>query len=63
MGVNGVKRHKEKMLHQNNCETMRELIAKYRDEREESVGRTIHCNPGTFSGGFAEVRVGASERA
>ena len=30
MGVNGIKRHKDKMLWQNNCETMRELIAKYR---------------------------------
>jgi DNA-binding CsgD family transcriptional regulator len=29
MGVNGIKRHKEKMLWQNDCETMRELIAKY----------------------------------
>ena len=29
MGVNGVKRHKEKMLLQNNCVTMLELIAKY----------------------------------
>jgi DNA-binding CsgD family transcriptional regulator len=29
MGVNGIKRHKDKMLLQNNCETMRELIAKY----------------------------------
>ena len=30
MGVNGVKRHKDKMLWQNDCETMRELIVKYR---------------------------------
>jgi len=30
MGVNGVKRHKDKMLWQNDCVTMRELIAKYR---------------------------------
>jgi DNA-binding CsgD family transcriptional regulator len=29
MGVNGIKRHKDKMLWQNDCETMRELIAKY----------------------------------
>ena len=30
MGINGVKRDKEKMLWQNDCETMAELIAKYR---------------------------------
>jgi len=29
MGVSGVKRHKEKMLLQNKCATMLELIAKY----------------------------------
>ena len=29
MGVNGVKRHREKMLLQNNCATMLELVAKY----------------------------------
>jgi DNA-binding CsgD family transcriptional regulator len=29
MGVSGVKRHKEKMLLQNNCATILELIAKY----------------------------------
>ncbi|MDR2818929.1 MAG: LuxR C-terminal-related transcriptional regulator [Desulfovibrio sp.] len=29
IGVNGIKRHKDKMLLQNDCETMRELIAKY----------------------------------
>jgi DNA-binding CsgD family transcriptional regulator len=29
MGVNGVKRHRDKMLWQNGCETMQELIAKY----------------------------------
>ena len=30
IGLNGIKRHKDKMLWQNNCETMRELIARYR---------------------------------
>jgi DNA-binding CsgD family transcriptional regulator len=29
LGVNGIKRQKEKMLLQNGCATMRELIAKY----------------------------------
>ena len=29
MSVSGVKRHKEKMLLQNNCSTLLELIAKY----------------------------------
>jgi len=35
MGVNGVKRHKEKMLLQNDCDTMQELIAKYRRAANE----------------------------
>ncbi|MDR2161534.1 MAG: hypothetical protein LBO77_05265 [Desulfovibrio sp.] len=29
LGVNGIKRQKDKMLLQNDCETMLELIAKY----------------------------------
>jgi hypothetical protein len=29
MSINGVKRHRETMLLQNNCATMLELIAKY----------------------------------
>ena len=37
MGINGVKRHKDKMLWQNNCDTMRELIAKYRRAVSESL--------------------------
>lgn len=38
MSVNGVKRHKEKMLLQNNCKSMLKLIAKYNGtegEKEE----------------------------
>ena len=34
IGVSGVKRHKEKMLLQNNCATMLELIAKYHGVRK-----------------------------
>ncbi|MDR3363273.1 MAG: hypothetical protein LBO64_10630 [Desulfovibrio sp.] len=37
MGVNGIKRHKDKMLLQNDCETMRELIAKYRQAARENT--------------------------
>jgi DNA-binding CsgD family transcriptional regulator len=37
MGVNGIKRHKDKMLLQNDCETMRELIAKYRQAAGENT--------------------------
>jgi DNA-binding CsgD family transcriptional regulator len=37
MGVNGIKRHKDKMLWQNDCETMRELIAKYRHAAGENT--------------------------
>ena len=35
MGINGIKRHKDKMLWQNNCETMAELVAKYRRAARE----------------------------
>lgn len=37
MGVSGVKRHKEKMLLQNNCTTILELIAKYRKAAREET--------------------------
>jgi DNA-binding CsgD family transcriptional regulator len=37
MGINGIKRHKDKMLLQNDCETMRELIAKYRQAAGENT--------------------------
>ena len=36
MGINGVKRHREKMLLQNNCATILELIAKYHGAHGEN---------------------------
>ena len=38
MSTNGVKRHKEKMLLQNKCATILELIAKYHGIRGEKEG-------------------------
>lgn len=40
MSVNGVKRHKEKMLFQNNCTTMLELVAKYHNPHSAHRGGT-----------------------
>jgi DNA-binding CsgD family transcriptional regulator len=37
MGVNGIKRHKDKMLLQNDCETMRDLIVKYSSTAERNT--------------------------
>jgi len=56
MSVSGVKRHKENMLRQNGCGTMRELIAKYREG--ESVVRTARWDHGEPPGGCAQEMSG-----
>lgn len=42
MGVNGVKRHKERMLLENKCATMLELIAKYHGMSSGAISETNH---------------------
>jgi DNA-binding CsgD family transcriptional regulator len=37
MSKSGISRHREKMFNQNDCDTMRELIAKYRASLESGV--------------------------
>ena len=43
MSVSGVKRHREKMLLQNNCATILELIAKYHGADNMENGQPAGC--------------------